>query len=223
MPCRLKSRTRRKSERLFCAIRPRRILRGFFFFRRHITPQSVASQGTPRTDKALFLQESYLLPEPRVENAAKNIFIAGLRNAHSMEIQARELMERQSESLENYPEVQARAALHLAETNAQLRRLEQCLESCGDSTSSLKDAAQSIIANFLAMSRALADDEILKDTFKNFEIATYKSLLALAGPAGAASTRPLLETSLGEEQRMAQWINANIENVTLEYLRKTSK
>ena len=35
-----------------------------------------------------------------VENAAKNIFIAGLRNAHSMEIQARELMERQSESLE---------------------------------------------------------------------------------------------------------------------------
>jgi hypothetical protein len=39
-----------------------------------------------------------------VENAAKNIFIAGLRNAHSMEIQARELMERQSESLEDYPD-----------------------------------------------------------------------------------------------------------------------
>ena len=78
------------------------------------------------------------------------------------------------------------------------------------------------------MSHALADDEILKDTFannafENFEIAAYKSLLALAGPAGAASTRPLLETSLGEEQRMAEWINANIEKVTLEYLRKTSK
>ena len=37
-----------------------------------------------------------------MENAAKNIFIAGLRNAHSMEIQARELMERQSESLEDH-------------------------------------------------------------------------------------------------------------------------
>ena len=163
-----------------------------------------------------------------MENAAKNIFIAGLRNAHSMEIQARELMERQSESLEDFPEVRARAASHLAETNAQLRRLDQCLESCGESTSSLKDTAQSIIGNFLAMSHALADDEILKDTFahnafENFEIAAYKSLLALAGPAGAASTRPLLETSLREEQRMAQWINANIENVTLEYLRKTSK
>ena len=67
-----------------------------------------------------------------MENAAKNIFIAGLRNAHSMEIQARELMERQSESLEDFPEVQARAASHLAETNAQLGRLEQCLESCGE-------------------------------------------------------------------------------------------
>ena len=45
----------------------------------------------------------------------------------------------------------------------QLGRLEQCLESCGESTSSLKDTAQSIIGNFLAMSHALADDEILKD------------------------------------------------------------
>ena len=91
--------------------------------------------------------------------------------------------------------MQARTGIAITETNAQLRRLEQCLESCGGSTSSLKDTAQSIIGNFLAMSHALADDEILKDTFannafENFEIAAYKSLLALAGPAGAASTRP---------------------------------
>lgn len=49
-----------------------------------------------------------------METAAKNIFIAGLRNAHSMEIQARELMERQAESLEDYPEVQAKAASNFA-------------------------------------------------------------------------------------------------------------
>lgn len=160
-----------------------------------------------------------------MENTAKNIFIVGLRNAHSMEIQARELMEHQSESLTNYPEVQAKAASHLTETNAQLRRLEQCLESCGETTSSLKDTAQSIIGNFLAMSRSLADDEILKDTFannafENFEIAAYKSLLALCAPAGQESARPLLQTSLDEEQRMANWIAENVETITLDYLRK---
>lgn len=42
------------------------------------------------------------------------------------EIQARELMERQSERLDEYPEVKAKVAAHLQETNQQLKRLEQC-------------------------------------------------------------------------------------------------
>ena len=37
--------------------------RGFFFSQPHITPRSVASQGTLRTDNALFLQGSYPLQE----------------------------------------------------------------------------------------------------------------------------------------------------------------
>jgi ferritin-like metal-binding protein YciE len=36
---------------------------------------------------------------------AREIFVVGLRNAHGMETQARELMERQSERLDEYPEV----------------------------------------------------------------------------------------------------------------------
>lgn len=36
-----------------------------------------------------------------------DIYITGLRNAHAMEIQARELMERQSERLDDYPDVKA--------------------------------------------------------------------------------------------------------------------
>lgn len=34
---------------------------------------------------------------------ARDIYVVGLRNAHAMEIQARELMERQSERLGDYP------------------------------------------------------------------------------------------------------------------------
>lgn len=39
---------------------------------------------------------------------AKDVYVVGLRNAHAMEVQARELMERQSERLTDYPEVRAR-------------------------------------------------------------------------------------------------------------------
>src|SRR5947209_19485433 len=111
-----------------------------------------------------------------MKNSARETFVVGLRNAHAMEVQARELMERQSERLDEYPEVKAKLSAHLQETKEQMRRLEQCLESCGESTSSLKDSAQSFLANTQAMMHAMAGDEILKNTFANnafehFEIA----------------------------------------------------
>jgi ferritin-like metal-binding protein YciE len=140
-----------------------------------------------------------------------------------METQARELMERQSERLDEYPEVKAKVQMHLQETNEQLRRLEQCLNSCGESSSSLKDTAQSAVANLQAMGHAMAGDEILKNTFannafENFEIASYKSLLAMCGAAGMEEARAPLQASLKEEEQMAQWIDANVEKVTMAYL-----
>src|SRR3954469_24141577 len=156
-------------------------------------------------------------------NAARDTFVVGLRNAHAMEVQARELMERQSERLDEYPEVKAKLAGHLQETNEQLKRLERCLEACGESTSTLKDTAQSVLANMQAMAHATAGDEILKNTFannafENFEIAAYKSLLALCESAGQQTARPLLEANLKEDQAMAAWIDANVGKVTQSYL-----
>jgi ferritin-like metal-binding protein YciE len=154
---------------------------------------------------------------------ARDIFVIGLKNAHAMEVQARELMERQSERLDEYPEVKAKVAAHLGETKQQLKRIEQCLEACGESTSTLKDTTQSVAANAMAMAHAMAGDEILKNTFANnafehFEIAAYKSLLALCPAAGMDSARAPLETSLREEERMAAWIDANVAKVTMEYV-----
>jgi ferritin-like metal-binding protein YciE len=159
----------------------------------------------------------------QMAQTARDIFITGLRNAHAMEVQARELMERQSERLDDYPDVQAKVRTHLDETNNQLKRLEQCLEACGETTSALKDTTQSVVANMMAMAHAMAGDEILKNTFANnafehFEIAAYKSLLALCGLAGVDAARSPLEASLHEEERMAAWIDANVEKVTREYL-----
>ncbi|MBR0995518.1 ferritin-like domain-containing protein [Bradyrhizobium japonicum] len=156
-------------------------------------------------------------------NIARDTFVVGLRNAHAMEVQARELMERQSERLDEYPEVKAKVVTHLQETNEQLKRLEQCLEACGESSSSLKDTAQSLMANMTAMAHSVAGDEILKNTFannafENFEIAAYKSLIALCSAAGMPEAKAPLEASLKEEQRMAAWIDSNVEKVTMEFL-----
>jgi ferritin-like metal-binding protein YciE len=70
----------------------------------------------------------------------------------------------------------------------------------------------------------MADDEVLKNTFANsalehYEIAAYKSLLAMADVAGVSDSKATLEQSLREEERMVEWVDAHVQPLTLEYLR----
>lgn len=72
------------------------------------------------------------------------------------------------------------------------------------------------------MGHAMAGDEVLKNAFasnafENYEIAAYKSLLAIADAAGVDASA--LETSLHEEERMAKWIDEHVQPLTLEFLR----
>jgi ferritin-like metal-binding protein YciE len=158
---------------------------------------------------------------------ARDLLVVGLRNAHAMEIQARELLERQSERTRNFPDVKARLSRHLEETRQQLLRLEDCLRRCGETESTLKDTVTSAAANLTAMAHAMAGDEILKNTFannafENYEIAAYKSLLALCKRAGIDLSGPL-EASLREEQEMAAWIDGHVEAVTDQYLEQEER
>jgi ferritin-like metal-binding protein YciE len=158
-----------------------------------------------------------------MSGVARDALVLGLRNAHVMEVQARELLERQSGQLDDYPDVEAKISSHLRKTNEQLQRLEKCLEFCGESTSNLKDAATSIVTNSQAMGHAMADDDILKNTFtdnafENYQIAAYKSLLTLCRAANVESARPLLDASLKEEEAMAEWVDSHIEEITMDYL-----
>jgi ferritin-like metal-binding protein YciE len=159
---------------------------------------------------------------------SRELFITGLRNAHSMEVNAREMMERQSQRLDDYPEVKAKVSAHLTETEGQLKRLDECLRTFGEDSSTMKDTAQSMMANMAAMAHSVADDEILKNTFadnafENYEIAAYKSLLAMCGPAGAENCKPLLEANLREEQRMADWLAENVGKVTMAYVQNAER
>ena len=152
----------------------------------------------------------------------RDIFITGLRNAHAMENQALAIMKPQAERIENYPEVARRLEEHIGETEGQIERLERILDTLGERRSSLKDMALSVGGAMAAIGHSVAPDEIVKNSFANFafenyEIAAYKSLLALAQQAGDAGSVQLLEANLAEEQAMAEWLDDNIEAVTLQY------
>ncbi|MEA3018111.1 MAG: hypothetical protein QOI38_2833 [Sphingomonadales bacterium] len=156
-------------------------------------------------------------------HAARAVFVTGLQNAHAVERQSLALIDRQLDRLMRYPEIAERLRSHRAETEAQLRRLEEILHSLGETHSSWRDAALSLMGNIAALSNSMAGDEVLKNhivnhAFENFEIATYTSLIAIAGAGDFAAAVPLLKASLAEEEAMAAWVLGSLAELTLKYV-----
>jgi ferritin-like metal-binding protein YciE len=154
---------------------------------------------------------------------AHSVFIIGLKNAHAMETQALSIMRPQLDRIENYPEVAQRLQQHITETENQLERLEQILDANGEDKSGFKDMAMSMAGGMGAIGHAMAGDEILKNSmanyaFEHYEIAAYKSLITIANAAGGSSAISMLQKNLEEEQAMAQWLDQNIDAVSMKYL-----
>ena len=138
-------------------------------------------------------------------DAAVQAYVMGIQNAHALEKQATQLINRQLERLESYPEVAAVLRQHEAETEEQIDRLEGILAEVGSSPSTVKDMATMLSGNMAAMMHTAMPDEVIKNHFANaafeaFEITTYKSLIAMAEATGNHAHIPVYEASLAEEQ-----------------------
>ncbi|MFL5157693.1 MAG: ferritin-like domain-containing protein [Microvirga sp.] len=158
----------------------------------------------------------------------KNIFITGVQNAHALEKEALQLMQRQVERFENYPEMSQILRTHIAETEGQIRRLDEILHTFGEDRSLLKDMATQFMANMAAAGHMPMADEVIKNTFanhafENFEIAAYTSLIAMAEASGHQRFVPALEETLREEQKTAQLIRDQIVPITQKYLMREAQ
>jgi len=157
-----------------------------------------------------------------ISTTAQKLFMTGLVNLHSVEKQALSIMTPQVSRLEHYPDVAERLRAHIEETKGQIARLDEILAELDGTSSLLKDTALSITGAMAAMAHTVAGDEILKNSFANyafehFEIASYKSLITLSEDSGFGGFGSLLQTSLGEEQNMAQWIDEALPSITRRY------
>ena len=157
-------------------------------------------------------------------DAAIDTYITGLKNAHALEKQATQLIERQLERIENYPEVETVLRTHLRETEEQIRRIDEILHSFGEDRSLLKDLATQFSGNMAAIAHSVMQDEILKNhfanhAFENFEIASYVSLITMAEATGHHGHVPALQTTLREEEKTAQILRDMTPDLTLKYMR----
>ena len=149
---------------------------------------------------------------------ARSVFVIGLKNAHAMEKQALSIMQPQVNRLEHYPELLKGLQSHISETDTQIQRLDEVLDSLGESSSPMKDAMLSAFGSMAALGHVTAGDEVLKNSFanlafENYEVGAYISLVAGARMIGEGDAAELLEQNLDEERRMAEWVARNIPSV----------
>ena len=154
---------------------------------------------------------------------ARSIYVTALKNTHAVEMQALQIMGRQVERLQHYPEMEAALRRHIDETHGQRDRLEEALSSLSESPSALKEGFLGVVGTMMALGHAPAQDEILKNTyanhaFENFEIAAYTSLLTIAEVANQGAHRAAFEQSLSEERGMAAKVAELIQPTTRRYL-----
>jgi ferritin-like metal-binding protein YciE len=154
---------------------------------------------------------------------ARSVFVTGLKNAHAMEKQALSIMRPQVNRLEHYPDLLQRLQSHISETETQIQRLDEVLDSLGERSSPMKDAMLSAFGSMAALGHVTAGDEVLKNSFanlafENYEIGAYISLVAVARMTGNNDAASLLEQSLDEERRMSEWVARNIPSVIEKFI-----
>jgi ferritin-like metal-binding protein YciE len=146
-----------------------------------------------------------------------------LRDAHAMERAQEVSLKKQIENDELEPSLRQQLAMHLAETRSHAVALEGCLRSMGSDTSLLKTAIGSSVAMAQGLVTAFTPDERVKDflatyTSEHFEIACYQALRTAAELLGERDVITVCESILPDEERMAEWLAANLPMVVRSYL-----
>ena len=159
---------------------------------------------------------------------ARQQYIMGIQSAHALEKQATQLINRQLERIESYPEVAELLRHHLVETEAQVQRLDGILEELGSSPSMIKDMATQMSGNMAALMHSVMSDEIMKNHFANvafeaFEQTTYRALIAMAQVTGFPHHVPIHEATLREEEKTFSTLLNMTDQLTVKFMRLSAE
>lgn len=153
----------------------------------------------------------------------KDIYLGALRNTHALLKQAEDMIQRQVERYEQYPELTSALRQHASEIPNQIAQFERIMESHGTSASTFKDLVTQTVGNLGAAIHSLATDEVLKNIYtdhalERHEVAAFTSLIVIAETAGDTQNARVFETMRGTHERAGQMILDQVRPVTMRYI-----
>ena len=154
----------------------------------------------------------------------KRTLVDWLRDAHAMERTSVDSLDRLADRFSRYPELAGRFREHWRESLGQVTALEVCLKKLGSDTSTFRDLASRFVGIAQAYAGMVSLDEPVKDCLAayasmHFEIATYVSLRAAALELAEPEIARLCDEHLERERAMAGWLEQQLTQVTVDFLR----
>jgi ferritin-like metal-binding protein YciE len=146
-----------------------------------------------------------------------------LNDAYSMETGNIKVLEEHIRDAKHFPEIQSRLRVHLGETRQHAGRIKNCIESLGGTVSKGKATLGKLLGRMQAISTGTYKDELVKNALadsatEHFEVACYRSLIAAAEDVGESSVIEACRKNLQEDQAMADWVDAQVPDVTRKFL-----
>ena len=154
----------------------------------------------------------------------KRVLVAWLRDAHAMERTSVDNLDRLADRFSRQPELAVRFREYWRESLGQVAALEACLKKLGSDTSTFKDLARRFVGIAQAYAGAISLDEPVKDCLAAYasihlQIAAYVSLRTAALELAEPEIARMCDEHLERERAMAGWLEQQITEVTLEFLR----
>lgn len=142
-----------------------------------------------------------------------------LNDAYGMENALVQVLENHAKDAEGHPQVQSRIQEHIETTRRHADRVKECIERLGGDTSALKKGMADISGTLQGMSTGAAEDELVKNAISDyaaeqFEVASYRALIAAAEELGDRETVRACQENLREDEEMARWLEQQLPTVT---------
>jgi ferritin-like metal-binding protein YciE len=145
----------------------------------------------------------------------KRMLIAWLKNAHLMETRSLPTLRRRLGDETQGLDARRRRECHVRETEQHAERLRQALGALGSApTPVLRSTEAVVMLTHDITSRVFSDRAVVSAiadlAAEQFEVAAYTALIAAAEHAGEAEVARLCRLNRGEDEDMAEWLDAQI-------------
>ena len=152
----------------------------------------------------------------------RETLIAWLNDAYAMERAMAQMLQRQAQATDDQ-EIRGRLRWHLEETDRHADAVKRCIEQLNGTVSATKTALGTAAGFLEGLMGWVPDDALVKNLLadyaaEQFEIASYKALMAAAMAVDEPQVAEACQQILLDEERMAHWIDERLPHVTRNYI-----